>query len=112
MCGTHAAEYRIKSSTNSELEYTVHTFAGEQAMYTVHTVTGEQATCSCPGYKYSPIQSCKHIRKVYKEACMYTEQNYDDHAIKIKPYSYSLTASISTACPRCGSPCVPVTVAI
>jgi hypothetical protein len=69
--------------------------------------------CSCPAYKYSRDQACKHCDLVLRQACLYNPQcgpGREDPAMV--PVSYNYDKFVEGACPMCGGPMVAVRRAV
>lgn len=79
--------------------------------YTV-TLSGSEgpADCTCNGFRYR--KECKHVDRVYKEACLYNPQWHDSNdSPLIRPVEYTYTAFSSSKC-ACGGPMVYVKRAV
>lgn len=84
------------------------------ALYDV-TLNGSEgpAHCTCKAFQFSGKErSCRHIRKVLSEACLYNPQWHDaKEKPAIRPTSYTYMAFTSNKC-ECGGPMVAVRRAV
>lgn len=98
-CASNYGVFEVQGSTGT---YTV-SFSGSEG----------PAHCTCPAFKYSGTeQTCKHIKKVWDEACFYNPQWHDanpEPAIRPKDYTYD--AFTGGTC-VCGGPLVAVRRAV
>ena len=71
------------------------------------------ASCTCPAFLYSGAQrDCKHIRRVWEQACLYNPQWRDAKAEPImRPEAYTYEMFSETRC-VCGGPMVYVKRAV
>jgi hypothetical protein len=98
-CADYWATYEVLSS-DGKTKYTV-TFAGGEG----------GAHCTCKGFAYR--KDCRHISEVFKKGCFWNPQWYDGGSREIKPTNYiDEDHHISTRCPKCGGPTVPVRIAV
>jgi len=82
--------------------------------YTVTLHGSEQAPhCTCPAFMYSKDQDCKHVKRVWQDACLFNPQWKDgktDPALRPREYGYH---TFSThPCPCCGGKMVYVKRAV
>lgn len=104
-CASNYGVFLVKSDSTDEV-YTV-TFSGE---------SGAHCTCKAWLYCGNP-KNCKHIDKVYLNACMYNPQYHEGKADpKFKPVGYSYTEGMvgfeHDTCPACSGPTVLVRRAV
>lgn len=78
-------------------------------------MSGTGAHCTCKAFQFSgESRSCKHIERVYAEACMWNCQWHDGNApVMRKPDEVHAPHVIpNETCPNCGGPVVPVRIAV
>lgn len=98
--------------------YGVFYVPSSSGMGRVHTVTfsGSEgpAHCTCESYKYSRDRDCKHIRKVWEQACLYNPQWHNGQPDpELRPIEYTYDAIVpGSTCPACGGPTVAVRRAV
>lgn len=72
---------------------------------------GLSGGCDCPGFKYR--QECKHMKKVWDEACLYNPQWHDAGPGTLKPVERGDHCDqVMEPCPGCGEKMVPVRIAV
>lgn len=83
--------------------------------YRVHLNGSEgPAHCTCPAFKYSgEQQSCKHIERIRKEACLYNPQwRVAKASPAIRPIAYEHDLDLACGSCVCGEPLTPVRRAV
>ena len=91
---------------------------GTEYTVTLHGSEGP-AHCTCEGFRWSgelgqlrDLKSCKHIKQVYDQACLYNPQWHDSNENpKLKPVSYTYDHFSRSKC-ACGGPMVYVRRAV
>lgn len=84
------------------------------------TFSGLQAHCTCPAFKFSQNNDCKHIKRVWEHGCMYNPQWKDpgpDDWFTESPDLLLLDVDesqpkLDERCAGCNQPTVPVKVAV
>jgi hypothetical protein len=84
-----------------------------------HTVTldGEaEAHCTCPGYEFSKADppTCRHIKQVNREACLWNNAWGGQNEVKLEPigYHYGPAHIKDMRCPNCAAHVCPKRVAV
>src|SRR5262245_36826659 len=68
--------------------------------------------CTCPAFKFAPDKACKHILRVFNEACLYNPQWHDaKENPTMRPTSYGYERFTGNTC-ACGGPMVSVRRAV
>src|SRR5262245_58317606 len=99
-CATYWAEYVVPSDSHPKESYLVALAGGEGPAY-----------CACPAFKHrkGSAYECKHIRRVFKEACLWNPQWREQCGTTMKParlHAPNLSTRPEDACPACGGPTV------
>lgn len=99
--------------------FATYSVAGSRgAVYTVSLSGGEgPAFCTCPAYKFSGQNDCKHISAVWKHACLYNPQWKDAGPNDLGEAGIVLDSldehrTYDEPCPGCGGNMVPVRIAV
>lgn len=100
-CAQYHADFKVTGSRGDE--YTVSFTGMEGAAY-----------CTCKAWEFAPWdnKNCKHIEKVWKEACLWNPQWRDGGENIITPTSYRQDGLQGESCPSCGGPVVAVRIAV
>lgn len=87
--------------------------------YTV-TLSGPEggAHCDCMAFKYfkgpADERTCKHIKQVWDEACLWNPQWHEGGPDTIDPVAHVDVSRFvpGQSCPECGGPVFPVRIAV
>lgn len=101
-CAQYWATFEVPSS-DGRTKYRV-TLAGGEG----------QAHCECKAWEFAPVdgKDCKHIREVWKEACLWNPQWHDGGPNTLQPVETYERKVPGEQCPACGGPVVPVRIAV
>lgn len=96
-CPTTFARYAVLSS-DGETVYGV-------------TIEGERGHCTCPGFKHR--ESCRHMTRVWDEACLYNPQWHDPGPDTMQPAEFvHASDAVGPDCPGCGRAMIGVRCAV
>lgn len=104
-CASNYGVFHVPSDSNPHQHYVV-------------VLNGSEgpAHCNCQAFKFAPegAKDCKHVRRVWEQACLYNPQWRDgqsDPALKPVQLTYDRTIE-GESCPACGGPVVAVRRAV
>jgi hypothetical protein len=95
-CATYYGVFEIRSSDG-------------ETLYEVNP-DANNGGCSCKGWEYR--QKCRHMERVWEEACLYNPQWKDPGPGTLEPVRYLRPGDHYGECPGCGGPLVPVRIAV
>ena len=103
-CPQYYSCWEVEGSKGAKYETTLN--GAEQAPY-----------CTCPAFKYSTDQNCKHIVLLWTHCCLFNPQwkdpgpnDYAEHGIKLLFTDEMHT--LTERCPGCDQPMIPVRIAV
>lgn len=101
-CASNYGVFHVKSSDGKNV-YVV-SFNGSEG----------PAYCTCKAFEFSGAKrSCKHIEKIWKEACLFNPQWHDGkESPTIKPVGYNCDMFVTHRTCLCGGPMVAVRRAV
>jgi hypothetical protein len=84
--------------------------------YTVDTDDVLGWRCTCPAFSYSRDRSCKHIKRVWKHACLHNQQWHDAGPNDLADHGITLLSPAHHGgldpCPGCGEQMIPIRIAV
>ena len=103
-CSSYFAVYDVQSDSNSAQFYAV----------TLHGTSS--AHCTCEAFRWARGDNCKHIERVWREACLWNPQWRDrdplDPPVVQWPVEYLPEVPFLGQCPSCGGPLTAVKIAV
>jgi hypothetical protein len=76
---------------------------------------GDSPLCTCLAFAYAPFpgKTCKHIRRVEQEACLWHPQGCGlGRTVKLQPRQLTRPTIPDSECPLCGGPTVAIRIAV
>jgi hypothetical protein len=101
-CATYWGDYDVPGSKPGT-SYRVSLLGSEGPAY-----------CPCKAFQHSPppAKDCKHVRYVWRHACLWNPQWHEPGPGALKPLTLSTRTIENSECPGCGGPTVAVRIAV
>jgi len=115
--------YSIETGSFCESWYAANEIPGSKGRTYRVTINGAEdyPHCTCPAFTYHKNgfeddythPRCKHIERVFKEACLYNCQWHEGNKeVKLLPIEVHYSPRLAEKCPNCGGDTVPVRIAV
>ena len=98
-CASTFADFKCESSDGSKI-YMLQTNGPEGQIF-----------CDCPAGKHN--RECKHVKRLWEEACLFNPQWHDGGKAEWKPVGYDFHDFLEgEECPNCKGPMIAVKYAV